>query len=78
MSQENERRRADRSGAEELSPEVLELLEICGGEIRESDREALARRRAAARGVPDRRHAQKDTERPEAAQGTTERPEATR
>ena len=78
MSQENERRRADRSGAEELSPEVLELLEICGGEIRESDREALARRRAAARGVPDRRRAQEDTERPEVAQGATKRPEATR
>ena len=77
MSQDNERRRADCS-AEELSPEVLELLEICGGEIRESDREALARRRAAARGVPDRRHADDGQERQGAAPGVAERPEATR
>jgi hypothetical protein len=77
MSQDNERRRADRS-AEELSPEVLELLEICGGEIRESDREALARRRAAARGVPDRRRADDGQERQGAALGAAERPEATR
>jgi hypothetical protein len=66
MSQDNERRRADRSAADDLSPEVLELLEMCGGAIRESDRETLARRRAVARGVPDRRHADDPRERAEA------------
>jgi hypothetical protein len=66
MSQDNERRRADRSAADDLSPEVLELLEMCGGAIRESDRETLARRRAVARGVPDRRRADDPRERAEA------------
>ena len=47
MSQQNERRKADRSADEELSPEYLALLEVCGGEIRESDRAALAKRRVA-------------------------------
>jgi len=46
MSQQTERRKADRNPDEELSPEYLALLEICGGEIRESDRQALAKRRA--------------------------------
>jgi hypothetical protein len=51
MSQQTERRKADRTADEELSPEYLALLEICGGEIRESDRAALAKRRAATQGA---------------------------
>ena len=44
--QQTERRHAARNPDEELSPEYLELLEICGGEIRESDRAVLRQRRA--------------------------------
>jgi hypothetical protein len=42
-----ERRQADENAADELSPEYLALLEVCGGEIRASDRAALAERREA-------------------------------
>ena len=55
-----------RSNAQdELSPDILALLESCGGEIRESDREVLARRRAAARGATPRRRSGDHDERPE-------------
>jgi hypothetical protein len=52
MSMQNERRRAERRQADanaedDLSPEYLALLEVCGGEIRASDRAALAERRLA-------------------------------
>jgi hypothetical protein len=52
MSVQNERRRAERRQADanaedELSPEYLALLEVCGGEIRASDRAVLAERREA-------------------------------
>jgi hypothetical protein len=52
MSVQNERRRAERRQADadaedELSPEYLALLEVCGGAIRASDRAALAERREA-------------------------------
>jgi hypothetical protein len=52
MSTQIERRRAERRQAEpnsedDLSPEYLALLEVCGGEIRASDRAALAERREA-------------------------------
>ena len=52
MSVQTERRRADRRQAEpspedDLSPEYLALLEVCGGEIRASDRAVLAERRQA-------------------------------
>jgi len=52
MSVQTERRRAERRQAdpkpdEDLSPEYLALLEVCGGEIRASDRAALAERREA-------------------------------
>ena len=52
MSVNVERRRAERRQAEpkaedDLSPEYLALLEVCGGEIRASDRAALAERRDA-------------------------------
>ena len=52
MSVNIERRRAERRQAEpkaedDLSPEYLALLEVCGGEIRASDRAALAERREA-------------------------------
>lgn len=52
MSTQIERRRAERRQAEpntddELSPEYLALLEVCGGEIRASDRAVLAERREA-------------------------------
>ena len=48
-----ERRKAERRTEEdELSPEYLALLEVCGGEIRASDRELLANRRQSAEAVP--------------------------
>ena len=52
MSVQIERRRAERrqtapSPEDDLSPEYLALLEVCGGEIRASDRAALAERREA-------------------------------
>ena len=52
MSMQNERRRverrqADANAEDELSPEYLALLEVCGGEIRASDRAVLAERREA-------------------------------
>jgi hypothetical protein len=52
MSMQNERRRAERrqadaSAVDDLSPEYLALLEVCGGEIRASDRAVLAERRLA-------------------------------
>lgn len=53
MSEPIERRRAERRQAdpdteEDLSPEYLALLEVCGGEIRASDRAVLAERRQTA------------------------------
>jgi len=50
MSVHNERRRVERrqgdaNGEDDLSPEYLALLEVCGGEIRASDRAFLAERR---------------------------------
>ena len=42
-----ERRQADTNPEDDLSPEYLALLEVCGGEIRASDRAALAERREA-------------------------------
>ena len=52
MSVQIERRRAERrqtdpSPEDDLSPEYLALLEVCGGEIRASDRAVLAERRQA-------------------------------
>jgi hypothetical protein len=41
-----ERRQADRrSSDEDLSPEYLALLDVCGGEIRAGDRAVLSSRR---------------------------------
>ena len=53
MSEQTERRRAERRQADpesdaDLSPEYLALLEVCGGEIRASDRAVLAERRQLA------------------------------
>jgi hypothetical protein len=46
MTQQIERRKAERrTDEEDLSPEYLELLEVCGGEIRARDRAVLAERR---------------------------------
>ena len=42
-----ERRQADPKPEDDLSPEYLALLEVCGGEIRAGDRAALAERREA-------------------------------
>ena len=42
-----ERRQADPKAEDDLSPEYLALLEVCGGEIRASDRAVLAERREA-------------------------------
>ena len=52
MSVNTERRRAERRQADpkpedDLSPEYLALLEVCGGEIRASDHAVLAERREA-------------------------------
>ena len=57
MPQQIERRRAERRHADpraedELSPEYLALLEVCGGEIRASDKAALAERRRATETLP--------------------------
>ena len=50
-----------RSNAQdELSPDILALLESCGGEIRKSDRDALARRAIARGAVPRRRSGDHD------------------
>ena len=50
MSARIERRQGDRrSSDEELSPEYLALLDVCGGEIRAGDRAVLSSRR---RGLP--------------------------
>ncbi|MEO5845491.1 MAG: hypothetical protein ABIQ33_11700 [Caldimonas sp.] len=53
MTEQTERRRAERRQTEpeteeDLSPEYLALLEVCGGEIRASDRALLAERRKSA------------------------------
>ena len=42
-----ERRQADPKPDDDLSPEYLALLEVCGGEIRAGDRAVLAERREA-------------------------------
>jgi hypothetical protein len=52
MSVNTERRRAERRQADpkpedDLSPEYLALLEVCGGEFRASDHAVLAERREA-------------------------------
>jgi hypothetical protein len=49
MTQPIERRKGERrTEEEELSPEYLELLEVCGGDIRARDRAMLASRRTGA------------------------------
>ena len=46
MSPKIERRQADRrSSDDDLSPEYLALLDVCGGEIRAGDRARLSSRR---------------------------------
>jgi hypothetical protein len=50
MTVHKERRRAERrSDGEGLAPEYLEVLAVCGGEIRAADRAALAGRRQDGR-----------------------------
>ena len=48
-----ERRQADPGAEDDLSPEYLALLEVCGGEIRASDRAVLAERREAAQAAAE-------------------------
>ncbi len=48
-----ERRKTDPEADEDLSPEYLALLEVCGGEIRANDRAALAERRRIAQAEAD-------------------------
>jgi hypothetical protein len=67
MSVQIERRRAERRQADpkpedDLSPEYLALLEVCGGEIRASDRAVLAERREAMRVESEAAKAEKKTE----------------
>ena len=51
MNVKIERRRAERRDSDEaLSPEYLRLLEVCGGEIRATDRKMLAERRVVGAG----------------------------
>jgi hypothetical protein len=45
MTSQVERRKTSRGADEALSPEYLAVLEVCGGEIRETDRAALEERR---------------------------------
>jgi hypothetical protein len=52
-----ERRRSGTGADDELSAEYLRVLEVCGGEIRQSDRATLAGQRDA-RTVVDRRRVQ--------------------
>ena len=50
MSPKTERRQADRrSSDDDLSPEYLALLDVCGGEIRAGDRARLSSHR---KGLP--------------------------
>jgi hypothetical protein len=52
-----ERRQSGTGADDEVSAEYLRVLEICGGEIRQSDRTALAGQRDA-RAAADRRRVQ--------------------
>jgi hypothetical protein len=73
MTQQTERRN---NAEDELPPDILALLESCGGEIRESDRLALARQRAAARGALRRRRSDLEEEQAGAAFSPAEPPGA--
>ncbi len=59
MSDQIERRKTSPAAEEALSPEYLAVLEVCGGEIRESDKPVLAERRRPetdnGRRISDRR-----------------------
>ena len=61
MNSQVERRKSSRVAEDALSPEYLAVLEVCGGEIRESDKSALAERRKpepdSGRRISDRRSA---------------------
>ena len=63
MDQQIERRSLD----DELSPDILAMLESCGERIREGDRQQFARRRSATPGAPLRRRASDDPKREDAA-----------
>ena len=41
MTEQMERRKSTRDPDDELSPELVALLLMCGGEVRDADREAL-------------------------------------
>jgi hypothetical protein len=59
MSHQFERRAANGDPDDALSPDILAVLVMCGGEIRESDRAALPAARtdlARDRRSQDRRH----------------------
>ncbi len=45
MTRQVERRKTSRGADEALSPEYLAVLEVCGGEIRQTDRPAMEERR---------------------------------
>jgi hypothetical protein len=61
MNDQIERRKTSRGADEALSPEYLAVLEVCGGEIRESDKPILEERRRPetdnGRRISDRRPA---------------------
>jgi hypothetical protein len=52
-----ERRQSERRADEAVSPEFLRVLEVCGGELRQGDRAALAGGTYQPRGANDRRKA---------------------
>ena len=59
MNSQVERRKSNRVAEDAVSPEYLAMLAVCGGDIRESDKPALAERRRPApesgRRISDRR-----------------------
>ena len=61
---EQERRSRDADAREALSPEIVRLLLLCGAEVREADRSAIAssaveQRRTSERRDGDRRHVER-------------------
>jgi hypothetical protein len=57
MNRPIERRQSQRRADEAVSPEFLRVLEVCGGELRQGDRAALAGGIYQPRGTNGRRKA---------------------
>jgi hypothetical protein len=79
MKPQIERRQSDRrSSDEELSPEYLALLDVCGGEIRASDRAVLSSRRQGMPGEAPDASAEGDAARGEKVPATADAAPAAR